>query len=331
MTEKFKILIIDDDPDKRQLLMFAFQMAGYDVHTAPDGMSGLTIINSVRPDLIIVDAKMPTIDGYELTRRIKENFETRFIPILIQSAGGNDARNIRRSLEAGALGYVADPADFELFLAWSRNLLDFKRHLNAYENAILRQGHDLPTIEEVQDAGSANLTERRRVERRRAERRREASSILERKMEAGEFDVFLCHNSEDKTEVKEIGRRLAEQGILPWLDEWNLRPGLPWQSTLEQQIEHIKAAAVFVGKNGIGPWQETELNAFLREFVGRKCPVIPVLLSSAPGEPKLPIFLRNMTWVDFRKRDPDPMKQLCWGVTGKRPVNFRTDPRHEHD
>jgi DNA-binding response OmpR family regulator len=323
MAEKFKILIVDDDPDKRQLLMFAFQMDGYDVYTAPDGVLGLTIINSVRPDLIIVDAKMPTMDGYELTRRIRENSETQFIPVLIQSASGNEARNVRRSLEAGALGYVADPADFELFLVWCRNLLDFKRHFNAYEEAILQPGHDLLITAEVQDTASAHNAERRRVERRRAERRREASSILERKMEAGEFDVFLCHNSEDKPEVKEIGRRLAEQGILPWLDEWNLRPGLPWQIALEHQIEKIKAAAVFVGKNGIGPWQENELNAFLREFVARKCSVIPVLLSSAPGEPKLPIFLRNMTWVDFRKPDPDPMKQLCWGVTGERPFNFR--------
>jgi DNA-binding response OmpR family regulator len=320
MAEKFKILIVDDDPDKRQLLMFAFQMDGYDVHTAPDGATGLTIIDSVMPDLIIVDARMPKMDGYELTRHVRANPQTRFIPILIQSSGGDDNRNVRRGIEAGAMGYVTDPADFELFLAWSRNLLDFKGHLNSYESAILRQGHDLPpSSAEIQDPSSVNNAERRRTERRRAERRRAASSILERKMSAGEFDVFLCHNSEDKSEVKEIGRRLAQLGILPWLDEWNLRPGLPWQRALEQQIEGIKAAAVFVGKNGIGPWQENELDAFLREFVTRKCPVIPVLLSSAPAEPKLPIFLKHMTWVDFRKQDPDPMKQLSWGVTGERP------------
>lgn len=61
-----------------------------------------------------------------------------------------------------------------------------------------------------------------------------------------------------------------------------------------------------------------ELEAFLREFIKRNCPVIPVNLSDAPAEPQLPIFLQSMTWVDFRKHDPDLMKQLLWGITGKR-------------
>jgi len=132
------------------------------------------------------------------------------------------------------------------------------------------------------------------------------------------FDVFLCHNDKDKPEAKRIGELLKERGIVPWLDEWQLRPGLPWQRLLEQQIPQIQAAAVFVGKDGIGPWQQMELEAFLRQFVHRGCPVIPVLLENAPEEPDLPTFLKGMTWVDFRKQDPDPMERLIWGITGKR-------------
>ena len=145
-----------------------------------------------------------------------------------------------------------------------------------------------------------------------------AAAVLQGKIETGDFDVFLCHNSEDKPVVKKLGELLKEQGILPWLDEWELRPGLPWQRLLEEQIEQIKSAAVFIGQSGIGPWQQLELEAFLREFVGRGCPVIPVLLENAPRKPKLPVFLKGMTWVDFRKRDPDPMEQLIWGITGER-------------
>jgi hypothetical protein len=145
-----------------------------------------------------------------------------------------------------------------------------------------------------------------------------AAAVLQGKIETGDFDVFLCYNSEDNPAVKEIGERLKERGILPWLDEWELRPGLPWQRLLEQQIGQIKSAAVFIGQSGIGPWQQLELEAFLREFVGRGCPVIPVLLPDAPKKPGLPVFLRGMTWVDFRKRDPDPMEQLIWGITGER-------------
>jgi hypothetical protein len=146
-----------------------------------------------------------------------------------------------------------------------------------------------------------------------------AASTIEGKLATGDYDVFLCHNSADKPAVKETGERLKQRGILPWLDEWELRPGLPWQRALERQIEKVKSAAVFVGSDGIGPWEQMELEAFLQEFVSRECPVIPVLLPDATRKPKLPVFLRGMTWVDFRKSDPDPMKQLIWGITGERP------------
>jgi hypothetical protein len=143
-----------------------------------------------------------------------------------------------------------------------------------------------------------------------------AASMLQGKIATGDFDVFLCHHGVDKPLVKKIGEQLKEQGILPWLDVWELRPGIPWQRLLEERIEQIKSAAVFVGKDGIGPWQLMELDAILREFVNRGCPVIPVLLPDAPEEPQLPRFLKAMTWVDFRKQDPDPMNQLIWGITG---------------
>ena len=148
-----------------------------------------------------------------------------------------------------------------------------------------------------------------------------ARSILQGKIVTQDFDVFLCHHGQDKGIVKQIGEQLKHAGILPWLDEWELRPGLPWQQLLEQQIAHIKTVAVFVGKSGIGPWQHQELDAFLREFVQRGCPVIPVLLADVPQEPALPVFLRAMTWVDFRRQDPDPMQRLLWGITGKREMS----------
>ena len=148
-----------------------------------------------------------------------------------------------------------------------------------------------------------------------------------------QFDVFLCHNSKDKPEVKQIGEQLKQQRLQPWLDEWEFRPGFPWQRELERQIEHIKSAAVFVGSSGFGPWQEHELDAFLREFVKRQCPVIPVLLPTAPQQPILPIFLSYM-WVDFRQQEPEPMGQLIWGITGIKPQNYQVpiiEPKVEEE
>ncbi len=135
------------------------------------------------------------------------------------------------------------------------------------------------------------------------------------------FDVFLCHNSKDRPAVIQVAEQLKQRGIVPWLDILDLRPGLSSQDSLEEQIEQIAAAAVFVGGSGIGPWQNQEINAFLREFVNRKCPVIPVLLPDALTEPKLPLFLRNFTWVDFRLEYPEPMGQLIWGITGIKPAS----------
>ena len=132
------------------------------------------------------------------------------------------------------------------------------------------------------------------------------------------FDVFLCHNSEDKPAVREIGQRFATEGIKPWLDVEQIRPGTTWQTVLGEQIKSIRSAAVFVGNGGIGPWQNEEIQAFLNEFIDRKCPVIPTILASAKTTPELPWTLKNRHRVDFRLVDPDPLKQLVWGITGQK-------------
>jgi hypothetical protein len=59
-------------------------------------------------------------------------------------------------------------------------------------------------------------------------------SSLQGKIATGDFDVFLCHNSADKPAVRRIGEQLKEYGLLPWLDEWELRPGFSWQKVLEE-------------------------------------------------------------------------------------------------
>ena len=135
MVDKSSVLVVDDDPDKRMLLTVALQMAGYEVRTANDGEAGLAAIISYQPDLIITDVMMPKMDGYELARRIRANPQTRFIPIIIQTAARNDAHDARRGAEVGALGYITDPTDIDLLLARARTLLDFKTYLDTCEEA----------------------------------------------------------------------------------------------------------------------------------------------------------------------------------------------------
>lgn len=179
-------------------------------------------------------------------------------------------------------------------------------------------------------------------------------SAMRQAMRSPTFDVFLCHNTRSKPTVKNIGKRLKRLGLRPWLDEWELRPGVSWQHALEDQIATIRSAAVFISEDGMGPWQDRELEAFLREFVERNCPVIPVILppiketalplppSSTPGSLiaafgrfgglnadkvlELPVFLRGNVWVDFRKNTPKPLDQLVWGITGSKAGGL--DPRY---
>ena len=144
-------------------------------------------------------------------------------------------------------------------------------------------------------------------------------STLFQSLQNKSYDVFLSYNSKDEAEVKKIAQELKARGIVPWLDEWELPPGRPAQRGLEAEIMNSKSAAIFIGKDGLGPWQHMELNAFIQQFVNRDCPVIPVILSHAPpGKPQLPAFLEIMTWVDFRMQEPDPIKQLIWGITNKK-------------
>ncbi len=134
------------------------------------------------------------------------------------------------------------------------------------------------------------------------------------------FDVFLSHNSADKSKVIELATLLQDRKLKVWLDVWELVPGRPWQQALEEVIATVGSAAVLVGRDGIGPWEEPEMRACLDEFVHRKMPVIPVLLPGAAATPQLPRLLRQFTWVDLRDGlEEARVDRLEWGITGIKP------------
>ncbi|HEX8457470.1 MAG TPA: diguanylate cyclase [Pyrinomonadaceae bacterium] len=135
MLSKFTVLVVDDEPDKRQLLKVALEMAGYTVQTANDGAQGLAAVEAQAFDLIITDVMMPHVDGYEMVKRIRANPQTRFIPVIIQTAAKAEAQDARRGSQVGAMGYITDPTDLDLLLARARTLLDFKNYLDSCEEA----------------------------------------------------------------------------------------------------------------------------------------------------------------------------------------------------
>jgi hypothetical protein len=133
------------------------------------------------------------------------------------------------------------------------------------------------------------------------------------------FDVFLCHNSRDKTVVRELADALEQRGLRSWLDERVQIPGRFWQLEVEAALETVRAVAVLVGPDGQGPWQQAELQAALLLGAERGLAVIPVLLPGVPFEVQLPLFLRNRTWVDFRSGfDANGLDRLAAGIRDQR-------------
>lgn len=244
----------------------------------------------------------------ETSKETQLNFEE-YIYLHLQRRTLPESLKRQRVVVCQGCGWVV--TDQTIQLLWARGNTKLQCPICGEHILLLEHKEDLVAVSSPHILNMDRAADRRRDQEA-------AKSTLQGKLESSDFDVFLCHNNRDKPEVKEIGMKLKEYGILPWLDEWNLRPGFPWQPALEEQIERIKAAAVFVGTSGVGPWQDIELRGFLQQFVARQCPVIPVILPDCDKVPELPVFLQNMTWVDFRKRDPDPIDQLIWGITGKR-------------
>lgn len=133
---------------------------------------------------------------------------------------------------------------------------------------------------------------------------------------ARRYDLFLSYNSRDQDAVRRIHEELKRRGLNPWFDREALTPGRLWQAEAEKGIRSCRAAAVFVGSNGIGPWETEEMHALLAEAVERKIPVIPVLLPGAKRKPKLPVFLGQRTWVDLHGGiTPDGLAELVRGIT----------------
>ena len=131
-----------------------------------------------------------------------------------------------------------------------------------------------------------------------------------------EADVFLSYHSTDRSEVRKIAQRLKNSGLRVWFDDWNLFPGVLWMSEIEEQLQAVSTLAVFIGADGLGPWQAQEIQNGLINSSKRGCNVIPVMLGSTKVNADLPGFLGNHLAVDFRKNEEEEWKRLLAGITG---------------
>ena len=111
MTHKAKILIVDDDVDTVELLTKRLRAEGCHTSEAYDGEQALRQVEEYQPDLIILDIKMPKIDGYEVCRRLKGSEDTKLIPIIMLTVKGKIPDKVR-GLDIGADDYIPKPFDY---------------------------------------------------------------------------------------------------------------------------------------------------------------------------------------------------------------------------
>jgi two-component system response regulator len=125
------ILLVEDDIDDVTLALAAFAAAnlGNKLHVARDGVEALEFLfgaasdeeNPRRPGLILLDLKLPRLDGHEVLRRIKSDPRTSAIPVIVLTASDAE-RDVAQTYEVGVNSYIVKPVDFEQFTEAVRNV-----------------------------------------------------------------------------------------------------------------------------------------------------------------------------------------------------------------
>lgn len=155
---KARILVVEDDPDIRELLSYTLGKEGYEVLSTADGDSGLAMALNRKPDLIILDVMMPGLDGLQVLKRIKADEKTRLVPVLMASAKGEDA-DVVTGLELGAEDYVTKPYSPRVLVARVRTALRRSQHEKPASNKTILSASGIvldPAMHQV-TAGSTRV------------------------------------------------------------------------------------------------------------------------------------------------------------------------------
>lgn len=121
--ERTKILVVDDNERNRYLVSFILEKNGFEVVTANDGLDGVETAREQRMDLIIMDIKMPRMNGYEATMRIKKLEGCQSVPIIALTSYAM-AEDKKKAVAAGCDGYIAKPINPETFMDEIRKFLE---------------------------------------------------------------------------------------------------------------------------------------------------------------------------------------------------------------
>jgi two-component system, sensor histidine kinase and response regulator len=181
-TSKGNILIVDDTPDNLRLLSSALTDRGYKVRSVINGAMALMGAQAAVPDLIMLDIKMPDLDGYEVCQRLKENPQTREIPVIFISALDEVFDKVK-AFTSGGVDYIQKPFQVEEVLARIENQLTVRR----LQMQLQAQNQQLQQTQ-------ANLLQALEQERSLKQRIEEMAAIEERNRIAREIHDSLGHS-----------------------------------------------------------------------------------------------------------------------------------------
>jgi len=140
------VLVVDDSPDTLSLINDTLEQAGIDVLVALDGSQALNIARRLRPDMILLDAVMPGLDGFETCRLLKADPALASIPVIFMT-GLTDSENIVRGLESGGVDYLTKPIQPNELLARMRVHLSNARLTSSAHQALDSTGQFLFTVD----------------------------------------------------------------------------------------------------------------------------------------------------------------------------------------
>jgi signal transduction histidine kinase len=152
MTYKAKVLVVDDDVDTVELLTKRLSAEGYHTSEAYDGEQALRRVEEYRPDLIILDIKMPKVDGYEVCRRLKGSEDTRLIPIIMLTVKSKVPDKVK-GLDIGADDYIPKPFDYRELSRRVRYWSTVKREVEERVKKIRRLEQELIKSERLAAIG----------------------------------------------------------------------------------------------------------------------------------------------------------------------------------
>ncbi len=161
ISKQERVLVVEDSPVVLHILKYLFRKNGYELFTAIDGLEGLQLAESVKPDIIITDCYMPAMNGWQLVTALKENSELSHIPVVMLT-GSTEKDDVLRGLALGAADYITKPFDETELLARvvvhldKKRLFDQMRHERSKLAAInRRQGRLLNEITILNRMGEA--------------------------------------------------------------------------------------------------------------------------------------------------------------------------------